>query len=424
MCVLRPLENRRGREKCLDKSEEYTYRGAAIMSHTTQRFFDDGPDAICISDQQFAIKHVNGAFERLLGYTPDTIRGMFLWDLVEKQQRETAERVLRTVPAEGVKRVWLFLNAKGETKSLALHLIKSPGGSHMATLREAVENKDLEQKRLSVERSLTFLEYAPVPMYEMNGVGVITLWNAEMASLFGIPAESAIGKPLLEVVRSDMSPEDLRRVQQELTSLNKSTWIGTHERRNGPPVRCSWTCVRMHDDQGKTLGVAVTGVNLTESLERERVLQESLDLIKAQRDELRALSTPILEIWDDVIALPIIGTVDETRAANMMQDLLEAISSRGCRFAILDLTGVAQIDESSATHLVSILKAIGLLGARGIITGLRPAIARTMVESGIDFTTVATLPTLRAGLKHCFDELGGPNRRNAKGQARPPARVS
>jgi rsbT co-antagonist protein RsbR len=262
------------------------------------------------------------------------------------------------------------------------------------------------------------LEYAPIPMYEMSGTGLVTLWNAEMANLFGISAEEAIGKPVISVVPSAISTAEMHRVQQELTTSNKSTWFGTHERPNGPPIQCRWTCVRMQDDQGKTLGIAVTGANLTETLKREQELQDSLDLIKAQRDELRALSTPILEVWENVLALPIIGTVDETRATNMMQDLLTAISTRNCQFAILDLTGVAHIDESSATHLVSILKAIALLGARGIVTGLRPATARTMVESGIDFSSVATLPSLRAGLRYCFDELRGSKRPKSKTQPR------
>jgi len=394
------------------------------MTHTTQRFFDDGPDAICISDQQFAVKHVNSAFGRLLGYDPDSLHGTLLWDLVDKQHRETAERVLRSVPPEGVKRVWNFIAKDGTITALALHLVKSPGGSYLATFREVVENRELERKRLSVERSLTFLEHAPIPMYEMSGAGLVTLWNKEMSNLFGVSAEEAIGKSVNEVIPSDMTPPEMLRVQQELTASNKSTWFGTHNRRNGPPIQCSWTCVRMQDDQGKTLGVAVTGINMTETLHRENELQKSLDLIKAQRDELRALSTPILEVWENVLALPIIGTVDETRATNMMQDLLSAISTRNCRFAILDLTGVAQIDESSATHLVSILKAIALLGAQGIVTGLRPATARTMVESGIDFSSVATLPSLRAGLRYCFDELRGPSRPKTKAPTRTTTRIS
>lgn len=88
-----------------------------------------------------------------------------------------------------------------------------------------------------------------------------------------------------------------------------------------------------------------------------------------------------------------------------MHSLLDAISKRDCQFAILDLTGVAGIDESSVTHLVSILRAITLLGATGIVTGLRPMTAKTMVDSGIEFPNVATFPTLQAGLRHCLNEL-------------------
>ncbi|HRI71603.1 MAG TPA: PAS domain S-box protein [Polyangium sp.] len=304
------------------------------MTNTTQRFFDDGPDAICIADELFNVQHVNGAFEKLLGYTREELRGSPLWNIVEQSRREAAERVLRSIPPDGLKRVWPFIDRNGNPKSLAIHLIRSPSGSHLTTFREVVNDPGADRKRLSAERALSFLEYAPIPMYEVDGGGVISLWNSAMVSLFGISADEAIGKRQKDVLQFDVSDESLLEVQRNLSINGRAQYATWHQRRNGSPVHCDWTCVLMHDDVGKTLGVAITGIDLTETLRRESELQASMDTIRAQRDELRALSTPILEVWQNVLALPVIGNLDEARAGELMHSLLDAISTRDCRFAI------------------------------------------------------------------------------------------
>lgn len=136
--------------------------------------------------------------------------------------------------------------------------------------------------------------------------------------------------------------------------------------------------------------------------ERDRMvaeLEEKLAVIAEQRQAILSLSTPLIEVWDEVIAVPIIGTIDAGRAAQLMERLLEAILHRRARCAILDLTGVEMIDTATADSFLSIIRAVKLLGAHGSIAGIGPAVAQTLVGLGVDLTAIPTYSNLREALR-------------------------
>ncbi|WP_081426273.1 STAS domain-containing protein [Sorangium cellulosum] len=113
----------------------------------------------------------------------------------------------------------------------------------------------------------------------------------------------------------------------------------------------------------------------------------------------------MLQVWDGVLAVPLIGALDKERADELMHSLLQAVSRGDARFAILDTTGVEAIDEAVADHLVRIVRAVQLLGVRAIVTGIRPAVARTMSSLDIDMRALGTHATLREALKFCMRSL-------------------
>lgn len=154
------------------------------------------------------------------------------------------------------------------------------------------------------------------------------------------------------------------------------------------------------------LAVALERVRkeVEERAETEQRLLEKLSLIARQEDAIRALATPIIEVWDGVLTLPLIGVVDGQRAADTMGRLLETIIQKKARHTIIDLTGVEFIDTDTAEHLLRLVLAAELLGARCIITGIRPAIAQTMVSIGIDLSKIMTLASLRDGLVYCIEQ--------------------
>jgi rsbT co-antagonist protein RsbR len=149
---------------------------------------------------------------------------------------------------------------------------------------------------------------------------------------------------------------------------------------------------------------AVVGVSLdvTDMKRGELALREKLEVIERQQQAIRAMSTPIIEVWEGVLTLPILGLVDSVRTAEIMDNLLQAVTRSRARFAVLDMTGVEVVDTSTAGHLLGMIRAIRLLGAEGIITGVHPNIAQTMVTLGVDLSRIVVHANLREALKYCI----------------------
>lgn len=127
--------------------------------------------------------------------------------------------------------------------------------------------------------------------------------------------------------------------------------------------------------------------------------------IAAQQEELKQTSTPITEIWDGVLTLPIIGSLDSSRTMIVMEKLLSRIESDRARVVVIDVTGVMAIDSQVSHHLIQMIRATGLMGATAILTGIRPEIARALTSLNIDLTSVTTRSKLSEGLKEAFRQL-------------------
>ena len=124
-------------------------------------------------------------------------------------------------------------------------------------------------------------------------------------------------------------------------------------------------------------------------------IQEQQKTILQQQQDLLELSSPVSKVWDNVLILPVIGTLDSQRTQVMMENLLEKIVETGCTIAILDITGVPTVDTQVANHLLKTVTAARLLGAECIISGISPAIAQTIVHLGIDLSSIRTKATLQ-----------------------------
>jgi rsbT co-antagonist protein RsbR len=118
------------------------------------------------------------------------------------------------------------------------------------------------------------------------------------------------------------------------------------------------------------------------------------EVILRQQDELMELSTPVVKLWEGILALPIIGTLDSARTQVVMESLLQKIVETGSEVAIIDITGVPTVDTLTAQHLLKTVTAARLMGADCLISGIRPQIAQTIVYLGIDLTDVITKATL------------------------------
>jgi rsbT co-antagonist protein RsbR len=129
------------------------------------------------------------------------------------------------------------------------------------------------------------------------------------------------------------------------------------------------------------------------------------EVIYRQTDEISEISTPVIRVWDGILALPIIGTLDSSRTQIVMESLLQEIVETGSSIAILDISGVPAVDSLVAQHLIKTVSATRLMGAECIISGIRPEIAQTVVHLGIDLSNIITKATLASALKTAFTIL-------------------
>ena len=138
----------------------------------------------------------------------------------------------------------------------------------------------------------------------------------------------------------------------------------------------------------------------------ENYIRSREEIIRQQREDMMELSTPVIKVWDKILTMPIIGTLDSRRAQLMMEALLQKVVESGSTIAILDITGVKTMDTLVANHLIKTVTAARLMGARCILTGVSPAIAQTMVQLGIDLTQITTRAQMADGIKLALEMVG------------------
>jgi rsbT co-antagonist protein RsbR len=144
-----------------------------------------------------------------------------------------------------------------------------------------------------------------------------------------------------------------------------------------------------------------------------RELEQQLATIRRQQTAIRELSTPMIEVWDGVVALPFVGVLDSERAAEAIRNLLERLAGRGDQCVIVDLTGIEGVDVETAGRLITLVRCARLLGAFCVLTGVRPELAKTLVHLDVDLGGMLTRRTLKEGLWVCLDHMGQSHRRPA-----------
>jgi rsbT co-antagonist protein RsbR len=137
-------------------------------------------------------------------------------------------------------------------------------------------------------------------------------------------------------------------------------------------------------------------------LMQERELTAKAATIELQTVAIRELSTPILEVWEDVLVLPIVGAIDTNRSESIMVELLAQIQRMQTKWVILDITGVELVDTQTADHLLKVVRAASLLGCSSLLCGVQPAVAQTLVGIGVELLELTTARTLKNALRHCL----------------------
>lgn len=224
--------------------------------------------------------------------------------------------------------------------------------------------------------------------------GKVLSWNAGAERLKGWTAEEIIGQHFSRFYPA----EDVQRgktVMELKTAAEKGRFEdeGWRVRKDGSRFWANVIVTALRDADGELMGFG----KLTRDLTERRQAEEQL---KRQAQEILEMATvPVVQVWEGIVLVPIIGTLDSQRTQQLMERLLHRVTETNSPVALLDITGVPAIDTQTAQHLIETISAVRLLGAEVILTGVRPVIAQTLVHLGIDLSNVSTRSSLTAGLR-------------------------
>jgi rsbT co-antagonist protein RsbR len=151
--------------------------------------------------------------------------------------------------------------------------------------------------------------------------------------------------------------------------------------------------------------IAALGIEQDKAKRYQEELEGKLATIERQRIAIQELSTPIMEVWDGVLCVPVVGLMDTARSSEMTSALLRAVVEKSAKCAIIDITGIDVMDTRTVDHFVRMAKAVRLLGSECVLTGMNPHIAQTVVHMGLDLSNVITHRNLRDALQQYVGQL-------------------
>ena len=214
--------------------------------------------------------------------------------------------------------------------------------------------------------------------------GHVASWNAGAERFKGYRAEEIIGQHEKELKAAAKDG----RFEDE----------GWRVRKDGTKFWANVIISALRDQDGTLRGFSKVTQDLTQRKKAEEQIQQ-------QSREIIELSTPVMQVWQGVVVAPLIGSLDSNRTQQFMERLLNRIVETNSPVALVDITGVPTIDTQTAQHLIETISAVRLLGAQVVLTGVRPAIAQTLVHLGIDLSNIMTRASLSAGLQVALDLL-------------------
>ncbi|KYF71052.1 STAS domain-containing protein [Sorangium cellulosum] len=445
-----------------------------------ERFFAVCPDPLCVLRIDGSFLRVSGAWESTLGLGAEELIGRNLLDLVHQDDltatREQLDRLrlgpvtlglenrcrsrsgiyvwlswsLLSVPGEGLiyawarnvgkqKRLERALMQRIETKMLVASISAHFINVKLADIDRGFQSALAELGRtLRADRTSLFLLSEDgrrfLKTHEWCADGVPSLL-AERAAVsrdeYPWLVERLFRLEVCDVPRVADLPEEAASEKRAFSELGIASLVRMPAAYAGRLVGVvgidAVRSIRAWDKGVRAL-LQVVGEMFAITLERMRA-EESLRDVVEQQESLRAvierqesaietLSTPIIQVWNSVLVLPLVGSIDRHRASEITEKLLRTIVETKSRYAIVEVTGVEQVDSTTAQHLISMLQTIELLGAQGVVAGVQPQVAQTASSLGIDLSSVQVHRDLQEALRWCIREIQADGRQGKRRRRR------
>ena len=365
----------------------------------------EAPVGIIGLDASGAIVAWNPEAERIFGHAEAEAKGKTIRDLLglDAQDDPFAPASTHPLAAPCVRKCGARITCEWQVRAL-----RGDDGAllgHAAFVRDTTAEYEtsaaLEHHKKLIRR---VLDNVPLVLWSSDENGVFTMSDGSGLRLLGLAPGQVVGMnvfdvyagvpPIVEAIRGAL----VGAFSVTLAEAGGRYWEGRYipiTQGEGCPVE----------------GVLGVAIDVTERVQAELALRQKLDLIAQQEGAIRTLSTPIVRVWKEVLALPLVGTIDATRAERILATLLDAVVCEQAQYVILDLTGIDTVDTETADHLFKVLRALGLLGATAIVTGVNPGVATALVGLGVDLGGVVTLGNLEEALRFVMKRRVGTPRR-------------
>jgi rsbT co-antagonist protein RsbR len=230
--------------------------------------------------------------------------------------------------------------------------------------------------------------------------GMVMTWSPTAERIKGYRGDEIVGKHFsVFYSQEDAASGKMERELEVASREGRFEDEGWRVRKDGSKFWANVVLTALRDSQGKLLGFGKVTRDLSERKAAE-------DRIKRQAQEILEMATvPVVQVWEGIILVPLIGMLDSARTQQLMERLLQRLTETNSPVAVIDITGVPAVDTQTAQHLIETIKAVRYIGAEVVLTGVRPTIAQTLVHLGIDLSSAITRSSLRAGLEVAFDMI-------------------
>lgn len=293
--------------------------------------------------------------------------------------------------------VWSTVFNEDESVDVEWWRLVLADGGQLLFLTDVTERLKAERQTKSEATALRgILDNVDLAVWILDPQGTYLYQDGKALKTLGLVPGQMVGTSVFDLFRGLPELAVIRGGLTGAAATFKTTGADTEWNNWQVPVFA---------DDGAVEALVGISLDVTDHMRTTRELQSKLDVIERQQRAIRELSTPIIEVWDRVLTLPIVGLVDSTRTAEIMENLLQAVVRHRARYAILDLTGVEVVDTSTASHILGLIRTIRLLGAEGILTGIHPSIAQTIVTLGVDLAGLLVRSNLREALQHCIVQM-------------------
>jgi anti-anti-sigma factor len=261
--------------------------------------------------------------------------------------------------------------------------------------------------------SVALFDDLPMPLMAYRPDGLLVAVNRAAEQFWGVSREAMVG--VFNIL------QDPQSVEQGSHDLFAQALAGSTIETPSAPYDTSkvdivsgagrqlWiqaTIFPLHSPSGEVSHVVLMHRDVTARMSQEQAIERAQSEIAAQRETIAVLASPVVEIWEGILTVPLVGTLDAYRAAMVTENLLTAITQHEADAVIVDITGVPLIDTATASYLMMAARAVRLLGSEVALVGVRAEVAQTLVHLGVDFSQLVLRATLHEGLRWAFERRG------------------